>query len=257
MSIKLLLIFLTLVLIFALEGLFPHYKNRSRRIQHAFPHVITAVFNGILTRLVLAGMTMWVIDWGTRHRLGMAQTLQVPFYVKTVVVFVLFDIWMYFWHMVNHRIPLLWLFHRAHHADINMDTTTALRFHPGELILSTFIRMPVIVLIGMNFAEVVLFETILNMATLFHHSNLAIPEKWDRALRAVIVTPNMHRVHHSVERIETNSNYTSLLSVWDRLFRSYKSRKDTRTIALGLPEFRGAKWQGLRGFLVTPFISSQ
>jgi sterol desaturase/sphingolipid hydroxylase (fatty acid hydroxylase superfamily) len=138
-----------------------------------------------------------------------------------------------------------------------MDTTTALRFHPGELILSTFIRMPVIVLIGMSFAEVILFETLLNIATLFHHSNLAIPEKWDRALRAVIVTPNMHRVHHSIEGIETNSNYTSLLSIWDRLFRSFKLRENTRTITLGLPEFRGAKWQELRGFLVTPFISSQ
>ncbi len=177
--------------------------------------------------------------------------------MKALVVFILFDVWMYFWHMANHRFGLLWLFHRAHHSDTDMDTTTALRFHPGELVLSTFIRVPAIILIGMSFAEVVLFETLLNIATLFHHSNLAIPEKWDRILRVVIVTPNMHRVHHSIERFETNSNYTSLLSVWDRLFRSFRKREDTLTIAIGLPEFREKKWQRFFGFLVTPFIRSR
>ncbi len=257
MDIKPLLIFLTLTAIFVLEGAFPHYKNRSRRVQHAFPHVLTAVFNGILTRLVLAGLTFQAIDWGARNQLGLAQALQIPFYLKTAVLFVLFDVWMYFWHMANHRIRFFWLFHRAHHADTDMDTTTALRFHPGELVLSTFIRMPVIILIGMSFAEVVMFETILNISTLFHHSNLAIPEKWDRALRTVIVTPNMHRVHHSIELLETNSNYTSLLSIWDRVFRSFRKREDTRTITIGLPRFREEKWQKLRGFLVTPFVGQQ
>lgn len=257
MAMKPLLIFLTLSVIFTVEGAFPHYKNRSRRIQHALPHVLTAIFNGILTRLVLAGLTSQAIDWGTLHQLGLSQTLQMPSYLKTAVVFVLFDIWMYFWHMANHRVGFFWLFHRAHHADTDMDTTTALRFHPGELVLSTVIRMPVIILTGMSFAEVVLFETVLNISTLFHHSNVAIPERWDRALRAVIVTPNMHRVHHSIERFETNSNYTSLLSVWDRLFRSFRKREDTRTITIGLPRLREEKWQKLPGFLITPFVGSQ
>ncbi len=257
MSIEPLFILLALTAIFALEGAFPHYKNRSRRIQHAFPHLLTAVFNGLLTRLVLAGLTIQAIDWGARYQLGLAPVLHVPAYLKAGIVFVLFDIWMYFWHMANHRIGFLWLFHRAHHSDTDMDTTTALRFHPGELVLSTFIRMPVIILVGMSFAEIVLFETLLNISTLFHHSNLAIPEKWDRVLRTVIVTPNMHRVHHSIEIPETNSNYTSLLSIWDRLFRSFRKRGDTRTITIGLPKFRGKKWQKLPGFLITPFVSPQ
>lgn len=257
MSIKPFFIFLTLIVIFALERLFPYYKNRARRIQHALPHVLTALFNGLVTRFVLAGFTIRAIEWSSFHQLGFAQTLPIPFYMKTTLVFVLFDVWMYFWHMANHRIRFFWLFHRAHHTDTDMDTTTALRFHPGELVLSTFIRMPVIVLIGMSFTEVILFETILNISTLFHHSNLAIPEKWDRLLRTVIATPNMHRVHHSIERFETDSNYTSILSVWDRLFRSFRKREDTRTIIIGLPRFREEKWQKLRGFLITPFVVSQ
>jgi len=138
-----------------------------------------------------------------------------------------------------------------------MDTTTALRFHPGELILSTFIRLPVVILLGMSFAQLVLFELMLNLSTLFHHSNMAIPEKWDRLLRAVMVTPNMHRVHHSVVRAETNSNFTSLLSVWDRLYGTFRTRGDTRTITIGLPDYRDLRWQQLRGFLITPFYEDR
>ncbi len=257
MPIKPLLIVLTATVIFAFESVFPHYKNRFQRLHHAFPHVLTAFLNGLLTRLVLAGLTVQTIEWGARHHTGLADSLPIPLYARTVAAFVLFDVWMYFWHMANHRIRFFWLFHRAHHSDIDMDTTTALRFHPGELALSTFMRMPAIVLIGMSFAEVVLFETILNLSTLFHHSNLAIPEKWDRLLRTVIVTPNMHRVHHSIERFETDSNYTSLLSVWDRLFHSFRTRQDTLTITIGLPRFREAQWQNLRGFLITPFARQQ
>jgi sterol desaturase/sphingolipid hydroxylase (fatty acid hydroxylase superfamily) len=179
--------------------------------------------------------------------------LSLSLNTETVIVFVLFDIWMYFWHMANHRIAFLWRFHRAHHADIEMDTTTALRFHPGELVLSTFIRLPVVTLLGMSFAQLLLFEVLLNLSTLFHHSNLAVSEKWDRLIRTVMVTPNMHRVHHSVERVETNSNFTSLLSVWDRLYRTFGTRGDTRTITIGLPEYRAQRWQQLWGFLITPF----
>jgi sterol desaturase/sphingolipid hydroxylase (fatty acid hydroxylase superfamily) len=133
-----------------------------------------------------------------------------------------------------------------------MDTTTALRFHPGELILSTFVRLPVIILLGMSFAQLALFEVLLNISTLFHHSNLGVPEKWDRRLRVAIVTPNMHRVHHSIEVFETNSNYTSLLSFWDRLYQSFRMREDTLTITIGLPRFRETKWQRFWGFIITP-----
>jgi sterol desaturase/sphingolipid hydroxylase (fatty acid hydroxylase superfamily) len=250
---KPLLIFIALVVIFALEGLFPHYRGRTARVKHALPHVLTAILNGLLTRFVLAGVTIKVIDWAEGNSWGLTHMLSLSLNTETVMVFVLFDIWMYFWHMANHRIAFLWRFHRAHHADIEMDTTTALRFHPGELVLSTFIRLPVVTLLGMSFAQLVLFEVLLNLSTLFHHSNLAVSEKWDRLIRTVMVTPNMHRVHHSVERVETNSNFTSLLSVWDRLYRTFGTRGDTRTITIGLPEYRAQRWQQLWGFLITPF----
>ncbi len=252
MDIKLLLIIAAVALIFSLEGVFPHYPGRTARIRHAVPHFITAIMNGLLTRFLLAGVTMAAIAWAESRSLGLAFVLSLPAAAKLIFVFVLFDIWMYFWHMANHRFGFFWRFHRAHHSDIEMDTTTALRFHPGELVLSTFSRLPVVILIGMSFTQLVIFEALLNLSTLFHHSNLAVPEKWDRVLRTFMVTPNMHRVHHSVELFETNSNFTSLLSVWDRVFRSFRTRKDTHTITIGLPSFRETKYQRLWGFLITP-----
>jgi sterol desaturase/sphingolipid hydroxylase (fatty acid hydroxylase superfamily) len=253
METKPLIILSVLVLIFALEGIFPHKKGRALRIKHGLPHVLTALLNGILTRLVLAGMTMQVISLADAHSLGLVRMRALPGVARMITVFLLFDIWMYYWHMLNHRLAFFWRFHRAHHADIEMDTTTALRFHPGELILSSCIRLPVIVLIGMNFGELLLFEVMLNLSTLFHHSNLAVPEKWDRMLRVLIVTPNMHRVHHSMEQEETSSNFTSILSLWDRIAGTFRMREDTRTITFGLPSFREARYQRLWGFLITPF----
>lgn len=253
MDIKPFLIAVMLIVIFVLEGLFPHYRGRVSRIRHGLPHVLTALLNGLLTKFLLAGLTVGVITWAMASFPASLHLMRPASSIKLVLVFLLFDIWMYFWHMANHRIMFLWRFHRAHHADIDMDTTTALRFHPGELVLSTIIRLPVVVLLGMTFSELVLFETALNLSTLFHHSNLALPERWDRVLRLLIVTPNMHRVHHSIERPETDSNFTSLLSVWDRLFGTFRMREDTRTIILGLPRFREEKYQRLRGFLITPF----
>lgn len=250
---KFFIIVTELAVIFVLEGVFPYYRGRADRAKHGMPHVITAIINGLLTRFAFAGITIKAIAWAEVNSLGLIRHLSLPSSAGLVLIFVLFDIWMYFWHMANHRFDFLWRFHRAHHADIAMDTTTALRFHPGEMVLSTFFRLPAVMLLGMSFTHLVFFETLLNLSTLFHHSNLAVPEKYDRMLRVFMVTPNMHRVHHSVERFETNSNFTSLLSFWDRLFGTFRTRQDTHTITIGLPAFRKTKYQKLWGFLITPF----
>lgn len=252
MDTKLIFVISTIALIFTLEGLFPFYRSRTHRAWHALPHVITALINGLLTKFCLAGLTIMAVTWAESQSLGIANVLPLPALPKFIIVFALFDIWMYWWHSANHHVGFLWRFHRAHHSDTEMDTTTALRFHPGELILSTFFRLPVVMLIGMSFSQLLLFEVLLNVSTLFHHSNLAIPERWDRVLRAIIVTPNMHRVHHSAKRFETNSNFTSLLSVWDRLFRSMRISSDTHAITIGLELFREKEYQRLWGFLLTP-----
>lgn len=252
MSMKPAIIAATVLTIFLLEDLLPHYRDRAARLRHAFPHVLIALLNGLLTRFILAGVTIAVTTWTAMHSFGLRPMLSLSPVAATLALLILFDLWMYFWHRANHQIGFLWLFHRAHHSDTQMDTTTALRFHPGELVLSTLVRLPVLAVLGMTFGQLILFETLLNISTLFHHSNLGLPRSWDRALSFLIVTPDMHRVHHSIERKETNSNYTSLLSFWDRLFKTFRMRDDTRTITLGLTEFREGRWQRFWGFLITP-----
>ena len=241
-----------LVCIFALEGVFPHYGGRAARFRHALPHLAAALLNGLIKWFFLIGPAMAAILWASSRSVGLMRLLPLPYAARTAVIFILFDLWLYFWHLANHRIAFLQRFHRAHHSDTEMDVTTALRFHPGELILSAFIRLPVVVLLGMSFMQLALFELLLNISVLFHHSNLAVPENWDRALRAAITTPDMHRVHHSADPAGTNSNFTSILSVWDRLLGTFKVPGDTRSLTLGLPSFRGEKWQRLWGFLITP-----
>jgi sterol desaturase/sphingolipid hydroxylase (fatty acid hydroxylase superfamily) len=252
MSMKPAIIAAAVVTLYLLEDLVPHFRDRTARLRHAFPHVLTALLNGLLTRFVLAGVTLLMTTWAAAHSFGLRHMLDLSPIASTAVLFVLFDLWMYFWHRANHQVPFLWLFHRAHHSDTQMDATTALRFHPGELMISTLVRLPVLAVLGMSFGQLLLFETLLNLSTLFHHSNLGLPRSWDRTLSSLIVTPDMHRVHHSIEREETNSNFTSLLSCWDRLFETFKMRDDTRTITLGLTGFREDRWQRFWGFLITP-----
>ena len=157
--------------------------------------------------------------------------------------------------ILNHNSKFLWRFHRAHHSDIEMDSTTAIRFHTGEIIMSSILKIPVFILIGINPLIVIIHEITLNILTIFHHSNINLPESIDRILRTVIVTPNMHRVHHSQVMEETNSNYTSIFSVWDRLFRTFRINNDTMSIKLGLKEFVDDKWQNLWGIIKTPFVT--
>ena len=245
------IVYAALICIFTLEGIFPHYPGRSARLKHAAPHIFAALFNGLLKWGFLSGLALGTISWAEGRLPGLARLLPLPYAARTAATFVLFDLWMFFWHRANHQLGFLWRFHRAHHSDTTMDSTTALRFHPGELILSAFARLPVILLLGLSFPQLALYELLLSISILFHHSNLALPKGWDRTLRAAITTPDMHRVHHSIVPGETNSNFTSLLSVWDRLFKTFRMR-NTHTISLGLPVFREEKWQGLWGFLITP-----
>jgi len=152
---------------------------------------------------------------------------------------VLLDFLIYWWHLANHRIPLLWRFHEVHHLDRFLDTTSALRFHFGEVLLSALARAAVILMLGFPFTSTLVFETLLLIATLFHHSNLRLPAGFERALSLVIITPSIHWVHHHARRSDTDSNYGSIFSFWDRIFASQSPtrRSPDMTIGVeGLPE---------------------
>jgi len=239
------------------ESLAPHFVAFTRNVRtrrlHALRNAALALINGLLGIVLLGVLIAGSTALANAHQVGLLRLVEFPAWAETIVALLLFDCWMYWWHRINHVVPFLWRFHRVHHSDPCMDVTTALRFHPGEIVLSTAARLLVVNLIGMELWHLVLYELIALPIVAFHHSNIAMPRRADDALRWIIVTPWMHWVHHSRERAETNSNYASVLSIWDRIFGSYILRHDPDEIAFGLDEFPDdPRHQGVAGLLKTP-----
>ncbi|MFT5113685.1 MAG: sterol desaturase/sphingolipid hydroxylase (fatty acid hydroxylase superfamily), partial [Parasphingorhabdus sp.] len=172
-----------------------------------------------------------------------------------IAAFFLLDLAIYFQHRIFHAVPLLWRLHRVHHSDIGFDVTTALRFHPLEILLSLLIKMSLIVILGAPIISVIIFEIVLNGAAMFNHANMNITKGLDRLLRLFVVTPDMHRIHHSVHNKETNSNFGFNIPWWDRLFGTYtdQPRDGHDEMLIGLAEFRQQPDQRLDKLLVQPF----
>jgi sterol desaturase/sphingolipid hydroxylase (fatty acid hydroxylase superfamily) len=182
-----------------------------------------------------------------------------PDWLAGILGFIVLDLAIYAQHVAFHRVPLLWRAHRMHHADLDIDVTTGLRFHPIEIVLSMLIKMAVVALLGIPAIAVVAFEVTLNATAMFNHSNVRMPDWLDRLVRLVVVTPDMHRTHHSVAPDETNSNYGSNLPWWDRLFGTYRraptAGHDRMTI--GLPIFRDPAELRLDRLLTQPFRAAR
>lgn len=242
--------------IYALEGFFPVFKDRVARAPHAVRNLGLGALNVLVTQVFFAGAIVGVAEWTRKNSIGLLPALGQDGFLGGILAFILFDGWMYVWHRANHEVPFLWRFHRVHHSDLALDCTSALRFHAGEIALSHLARLLIIPLIGMTYAQLLIYEIALAPIIQFHHSNVALPGKWDDLLRRLIVSPNMHRVHHSREVFETNSNYSSVFSFWDRIGTSRRRRQDISKIEYGLPVFRDEEWQTIPGMLKIPFVKS-
>jgi sterol desaturase/sphingolipid hydroxylase (fatty acid hydroxylase superfamily) len=236
---------------------FAEFRGGLReKLRHDGRNLVFGLVNGILTGLVLAACLALVADAAARRGIGLLRLVHGPFWLETAAVLVLFDLWMYVWHRANHAIPFLWRFHRMHHSDPDLDATTGLRFHPGEILLSGIARLLVVPLLGMSLWQLALYESILLPVVFFHHSNVRLPHWLDYGLLAVMVTPAMHRVHHSRWQPETDSNYASVLPWWDMLLRTFRLRADEHTIRPGLEAWDGPAWQKAWGMARMPFAGS-
>jgi sterol desaturase/sphingolipid hydroxylase (fatty acid hydroxylase superfamily) len=171
---------------------------------------------------------------------GLFGLLALPAWIEIALAILILDLAIYLQHRIYHAVPLLWRFHRMHHADVEFDVTTGLRFHPVSILLSAVIKLAVVWLIGPAPVAVLIFEVLLNATSMFNHSNLRLPQPLDRVLRYVVVTPDMHRVHHSVDPAETDRNFGFNFPWWDRLFGSYRAQPALghRGMTIGLEEFR-------------------
>jgi sterol desaturase/sphingolipid hydroxylase (fatty acid hydroxylase superfamily) len=225
----------------------------GERTRHGLKNLALGVVNAAVTGLLFVGLWWSTAEWADRQHFGLVRWVEFPVWTRRAMAVLLFDAWMYFWHRLNHRVPFLWRFHRTHHSDPRMDVTTANRFHLGEILFSSILRVPVIALLGLQLWELALYEAAMFTVVQLHHANIALPAWLDRGLRAVIVTPLMHKVHHSRLQPETDSNYSSLFSFWDRLFGTMRLRKDPRTLQYGLEDFDPPKHHTMTGLLITPF----
>jgi len=254
---KPLLVGAVLAILWVLEAIFPLFQFKKGRLKHDALNITLGFLNALLVGFIFAGLLLSVTEWAAKAQFGLLNVWEMNPYVNLLLGLLLLDCWQYCWHRLNHSVSFLWCFHAVHHSDANMDASTAVRFHTVEIIYSAAIRLLVLPLLGLSLEHLIVYELILLPVILFHHSNIAIPAMLDKCLKVFIVTPRMHWVHHSHIKEETDSNYSSLLSVWDRLFASYHLRADVQNIRFGLGEdFDQRNGNSLIGMLQQPFKSS-
>lgn len=213
------------------------------------------ILSSALLRVVFPAAAVGAALWAEANGYGLMRVVGLNGVVAGIIAFVVLDFAVWFEHLVSHKIPLLWRIHRMHHADTGFDVTTALRFHPLEILVSMLWKAAIVIALGAPVVSVLIFEIVLNGTSMFNHSNIRLPDRVDAILRRVIVTPDMHRVHHSTNPAETDSNYGFNFSFWDRLLSTY-----TRVPALGqdgmnigLNEYRDDRPAGLWWSLALPF----
>jgi len=245
-----------LLLMLAWEALAPRRPTPQDNWRRQVTNLALVVCNSLLVRLLVPVAAAGVALVAAQRGWGLLHWLAIPHALAIILAIVLLDLAIYTQHVVFHYVPVLWRVHRMHHTDLALDATSGLRFHPLEILLSLLIKMLVVLLLGVPVIAVVIFEIVLNATAVFNHGNVRLPGWLDRALRVLIVTPDMHRVHHSVIKAETNSNYGFNLSCWDRLFHTYtRQPKDGQLgMTIGLAEYRDPHRLGLLGLLRQPFL---
>ncbi len=243
------IIFGSLAVFLAAGALLPFAKLQPHRLRHICKNLSLAGLNALVSPLLVIPATVFAAQWALTWRPNWWHGG-----VGLALDFVLLDAWLYVWHRANHLLPVLWRFHQVHHLDETLDASTALRFHFGEVIASSLMRAAVIYLLGVPLMSVLVFETLVAMASIFHHSNLRLPAAFERALACVIVTPSIHWVHHHAKRVDTDANYATVLSLWDRVFASRSPTVRTAEMRMGV---EGGQDSGLAALLVRPLLTQR
>jgi sterol desaturase/sphingolipid hydroxylase (fatty acid hydroxylase superfamily) len=251
--------FLSVFLVMALwEVIAPRRAlTQSRRVRW-LNNLAIAFINTAVVRVIFPTAAVGIALLGEERGWGLFNTLGVPQAAGGVMAVLLLDLTIYAQHVFFHKIPVLWRLHRMHHTDLDIDVTTGTRFHPVEIGLSMGIKMATVAVLGAPAWSVIAFEVLLNATSMFNHSNAFLNEGVDRVLRMLVVTPDMHRVHHSVIRRETDSNFGFNLPWWDRIFGTYRPQpeKGHAAMTIGLENYRDGKWLTLPWMLAVPFTGT-
>ncbi len=239
----------------ALELALPFRHASQSKGRRWFANLALFAVDTLAVRLILPLAMVGTAMLAAERGWGLFNVVEVPMWLAFVVTVLVLDLAIYLQHWATHRVPLLWRLHRVHHTDRDFDVTTAARFHPVEIVLSTAYKAAVVAALGAPALAVFVFETGFAVLTLWTHANLSLPPKLERVVRWLLVTPTMHRVHHSERHVETDSNYGTFLSGWDRLFGTYtaQTREPQDTMPIGLGEWRGDETARLGFSLLLPF----
>ena len=248
-----------LVLMLVLESLIqrhPTVDSKPRRLAINFS--LTG-FNVLLVKFLLGGAAVGMAHFAGEHGWGLLNYLDWPVPLEMAVGVIFLDLMIYLQHVLVHMVPFFWRFHKVHHSDLDLDVSSGFRFHPLEILGSMVYKLGLVAALGPSAMTVVVFEAILSGMAMFSHSNIKLPLELDRTLRWVFVTPDMHRIHHSVEVNETNSNYGFNISIWDRLLGTYihDGKKPQPEIVIGVPEFRTPEQVSLLKLILMPFRSTR
>ncbi len=224
--------------IFTIERLRPLRPTREPAVRHLVRNLAFGASSTGILKLLGAVLVMPVATWAHAQHFGLLSRIDLPRPAALVAGILLLDYTLWFWHWANHKVGFFWRFHEAHHVDIDVDASTALRFHVGELFLSVPYRALQIVVVGADPAAVAIWQSCLLVSTFFHHSNIRLPVGLERWLVRIIVTPRMHGIHHSDRRNEADTNYSSLLSAWDWLHRTMLLSVPQRELSIGVAGFQ-------------------
>jgi sterol desaturase/sphingolipid hydroxylase (fatty acid hydroxylase superfamily) len=233
----------------------PRRRREIPRLVRWSNNLALVALDTAILRLAFPLLAVALAVWAEGAGWGLFNVLDAPLWLSLPLSLLVLDLAVYGQHVMFHKVPVLWRFHRMHHADLEFDVTTGLRFHPGEIVVSMIIKLAAVALLGAPALAVLAFEVLLNATSMFNHSNIRLPLKLDRVLRLFVVTPDMHRVHHSVLRHETDRNYGFNLPWWDRLFGTYRAQPESGhdAMIIGIGEFRSRRDLWLDRMLMQPF----
>jgi sterol desaturase/sphingolipid hydroxylase (fatty acid hydroxylase superfamily) len=241
-------------LLWSIESVVPLYRYQNSRVRHALPNVALTLIL-VLTNLTLSFSSAYLAGFTVRHRVGLFFATDLLPWTQAVFGVVALDLFAYFAHVMLHKSWLGWQFHRVHHSESAVDVTTSFRQHPGESVWRILWQLAAVLVFGIPLWAVIVYLILSGLNAQMEHANIKINSSLDRFLRLVIVTPHMHKAHHSRDQRETDSNYANIFSFWDRLFGTYTAEIDFRKLRYGLDGFDVKERQTLRGLLKMPFVS--
>lgn len=220
---------------------------------NALRNLAIASTAGLAINLLERPVTTKLSKFVDKNKVGVLKIFRLPKFLETALAVILLDYTLYVWHVLTHKIPFLWRFHKVHHADLDLTASTALRFHAGEMTISISFRACQILLIGVSPGALKIWQSLLFVSVLFHHSNVRLPKEFEENLEKFIVTPRLHGIHHSVRRDEMDSNWSSGLSIWDILHRTFRNDVAQKNITIGIPGFADPDNVSIGKMLTLPF----